>query len=78
MNIEEGEKRLGRIERRKRRERRRKDGFWSKERKQARRERMAKLLGILGGEMLGTRKVGWAAVAVVLIGGLALILKWVL
>ena len=60
MSIEQGEKRLAETERRKRREGRGRlfPNLFDPERKKARRERIAKLLGILGGNMLGTTRIG--------------------
>lgn len=50
-----GEENLSAVERQKRRER---NGFFSTERTKIRRERLAKLAGILGGNLLGTNKIG--------------------
>jgi len=60
--------RLADIERSRRKTERRKN-------RQLRRERIAKLIGMVAGQMFGTTKVGWVAVAVAAIVGAIVIMR---
>lgn len=49
-----------------------------KERRQRRWDRIAHLLGVVGGQMLGTRKIGAVLVVLIAISGVILIVRFVL